>query len=277
MLFLCYFLAFLSTPGTGVYASKKWTPALPRVPSQGTWLVSLENSSVDGYERPVVLVNGLFKPLIEFVQGELVEVSDCSGLLRRVLCYFTKQNMNCIVFGNGCVNYVTLLHIFASQILWLSAAQITVVNNIPADYPSVSDGLTIHWHGLNMRSKGIESTSVHHEKWLALTPYSEFYFLADSSSWFDGTAYVSQCPIYSGKGFTYRFIVDEMPGTYFWHAHAGTLKADGLSGPLIIRPAKGSREPINLKYNAERILTISDWYHTQNGALAMPLNRFVQQ
>jgi len=31
--------------------------------------------------------------------------------------------------------------------------QITVVNNIPTDYPVVSDGVTIHWHGLNMMSE----------------------------------------------------------------------------------------------------------------------------
>jgi hypothetical protein len=25
--------------------------------------------------------------------------------------------------------------------------QVTVVNNIPADWPSVSKGITVHWHG----------------------------------------------------------------------------------------------------------------------------------
>lgn len=33
---------------------------------------------------------------------------------------------------------------------------------------------------------------------------------------YDGTAYVEHCPIRAGSSFTYRFRVDEPPGTYMW-------------------------------------------------------------
>ena len=55
--------------------------------------------------------------------------------------------------------------------------QITVRNNIPEDWPSTSNGISIHWHGFSMRN----------------------------FSWYDGTSYVAQCPIPRGSSFTYRF------------------------------------------------------------------------
>ena len=55
----------------------------------------------------------------------------------------------------------------------------TVYNELPADWPQVTDGISIHWHGFNMRG-------------------AEYY---------DGVAYLHQCPIASGTNFTYRFTV----------------------------------------------------------------------
>ena len=52
-------------------------------------------------------------------------------------------------------------------------------NELPADWPQVTEGITIHWHGLDMRG-------------------AEFY---------DGVAYLHQCPIAPGTNFTYRFTV----------------------------------------------------------------------
>lgn len=43
----------------------------------------------------------------------------------------------------------------------------------------MTDGISIHWHGFNMRG-------------------AEYY---------DGVAYLHQCPIASGTNFTYRFTV----------------------------------------------------------------------
>jgi FtsP/CotA-like multicopper oxidase with cupredoxin domain len=57
--------------------------------------------------------------------------------------------------------------------------QVTVRNNLPLDWPTVATGITVHWHGFHL--KGYE--------------------------WYDGTAYVAQCPIKPGDEFTYRFPV----------------------------------------------------------------------
>lgn len=50
---------------------------------------------------------------------------------------------------------------------------------------------------------------------------------------FDGTAYVATCPIQIGENFTYRFQVNEIPGTYFWHGHVGTVAGDGFRGARV--------------------------------------------
>lgn len=63
--------------------------------------------------------------------------------------------------------------------------------------------------------------------------------------------------------------VNEQPGTYFWHGHAGNEKVDGFFGPLIVRPAG----PEPFQYDEEKTLVLSDNYHTTASALTFPLNR----
>eukprot|EP00775_Hariotina_reticulata_P007423 gene7423-7632_t len=67
--------------------------------------------------------------------------------------------------------------------------EILVKNNIPKNWPTTAKGISIHWHGFAMKN----------------------------FQWYDGTKGVSQCPIAPGTSFTYRFKIDEMPGTYFYH------------------------------------------------------------
>jgi hypothetical protein len=38
-----------------------------------------------------------------------------------------------------------------STALHCACLQITVVNRLPADWPTVLDGITIHWHGFHMK------------------------------------------------------------------------------------------------------------------------------
>ena len=57
--------------------------------------------------------------------------------------------------------------------------QVNVINNIPADFPSAADGISIHWHGFSMRG----------------------------NEWYDGTGHIAQCPILPGANFTYYFQV----------------------------------------------------------------------
>ncbi|KAK9907756.1 hypothetical protein WJX75_009340 [Coccomyxa subellipsoidea] len=119
--------------------------------------------------------------------------------------------------------------------------EVTVYNNLPSTWPLVSEGISIHWHGFSM----------------------------NGAEWYDGVGYLAQCPIQAGTNFTYRFQVNEQPGTYFWHGHAGNEKVDGFVGPLIVRPAG----PEALTYDEEMVLFLSDNYHTSATALTFPLNR----
>eukprot|EP00878_Enallax_costatus_P033800 GHUV01037365.1.p1 GENE.GHUV01037365.1~~GHUV01037365.1.p1 ORF type:complete len:432 (+),score=88.08 GHUV01037365.1:181-1476(+) len=123
--------------------------------------------------------------------------------------------------------------------------EVTVTNNLPADWPEVSNGVSIHWHGFSMKGH----------------------------AWMDGTKYISQCPIARGSSFTYKFQVNEMPGTYFWHDHSSVNQADGLQGPLIVRAKPGTPELVDGKIQDTFTLFLQDWWHNPANALAMRLNR----
>ena len=76
---------------------------------------------------------------------------------------------------------------------------VEVVNQLP------SQVITIHWHGLLMRD----------------------------NNWMDGTAYVTQYPIYPMQKFTYQLIADP-PGTHWYHSHMPYQRSDGLYGAFIV-------------------------------------------
>ena len=50
------------------------------------------------------------------------------------------------------------------------------------------------------------------------------------------------------------------PGTYWYHSHQVAQYPDGLRGPLIVHDPDS---PYKGKYDEERVLTLSDWYHDQ--------------
>ncbi|XP_003384621.1 PREDICTED: laccase-1-like [Amphimedon queenslandica] len=66
--------------------------------------------------------------------------------------------------------------------------------------------VAIHWHGLNQRG----------------------------TNWMDGVQGLTQCGLEPGQSFKYIFQADP-PGTYWYHGHSGSLRADGLFGALIIK------------------------------------------
>lgn len=66
--------------------------------------------------------------------------------------------------------------------------EITVVNDILDSFHTAKQGISMHWHGFRMKD----------------------------APWYDGAAFVNQCPILKGSRWTYRFVVNEFPGTYFW-------------------------------------------------------------
>jgi FtsP/CotA-like multicopper oxidase with cupredoxin domain len=78
---------------------------------------------------------------------------------------------------------------------------VTIINEL-------HEGTSIHWHG----------------------------FEQHGSNEYDGVVDVTQCEIARGRSFTYRFVVNEIPGTYWWHTHH-TAQMGGenyIKGPLIV-------------------------------------------
>ncbi|GLJ51149.1 hypothetical protein SUGI_1088720 [Cryptomeria japonica] len=104
---------------------------------------------------------------------------------------------------------------------------VEVENLLPAE------NVVIHWHGI--RQIG--------------TP------------WNDGTAYVSQCPIFAGETYNYTFCCRHgiAPGTYFYHGHYGLQRTAGLYGWLIVEAAE--KEPFS--YDGDlRILLNEQWHQS---------------
>ncbi|KAJ5182914.1 hypothetical protein N7492_000530 [Penicillium capsulatum] len=99
---------------------------------------------------------------------------------------------------------------------------------------------------------GNESTSVH---WHGL--------FQNGTNHMDGPPAVTQCEIAPGSNFTYNFTVDQS-GTYWYHSHTMGQFPDGFRQILSISDAK---DPYLGKYDEERTLTLSDWYHDQMPSL----------
>jgi iron transport multicopper oxidase len=87
-----------------------------------------------------------------------------------------------------------------------------------------------------------------------------------NTTYADGPAMVTQCPIQPGGVFVYEFIVKQ-PGTYWYHAHIGGQYIDGFRGPFLVND-------VNAPYrvDTEYVLTISDLYHSE----APPLINYYQ-
>ena len=55
------------------------------------------------------------------------------------------------------------------------------------------------------------------------------------STWFDGPAYITQCPIQPDQSYLYNFTITGQRGTLFWHAHISWMRST-VHGAFIIRP-----------------------------------------
>ncbi|XP_052682463.1 uncharacterized protein LOC128163044 [Crassostrea angulata] len=87
---------------------------------------------------------------------------------------------------------------------------------------------TIHWHGMHQKH----------------TP------------WMDGASMISQCPIGPGQRFLYRFKAEPV-GTHWYHSHQGSMRWDGLAGPLIVLPRQ---ERTDLpRVEDDFIIVIQEW------------------
>ncbi|RAK94908.1 multicopper oxidase [Aspergillus ibericus CBS 121593] len=136
-----------------------------------------------------------------------------------------------------------------------------VTANPDGAFPRPVIGINDHWPLPTLRASvgdtiivnvcnnlGNQSTSLH------------FHGLSmKGSPHMDGTAQGSQCGILPGASFQYNFTVHES-GTYWYHSHYHIQYPDGLRGLLIIDDPNSSYKSA---YDAEIVLSLSDWYHHQ--------------
>lgn len=87
----------------------------------------------------------------------------------------------------------------------------------------------------------------------------------------DGAASVTQSAIPPGASFTYKICIpSEQSGTFWYHAHAGLVRADGLYGGFVVHPAAptskvrdliSSKKTSDAKDEKDVLLLVGDWYH----------------
>ncbi|KAH8846586.1 hypothetical protein MCOR01_000044 [Pyricularia oryzae] len=77
---------------------------------------------------------------------------------------------------------------------------------------------TMHWHGIYQIDK----------------------------PWNDGVPGVTQYSVQPRDNYTYSFTVQQQYGSYFYHGHFGPAFADGMRGPIWIRPAAWRPRPYHL-------------------------------
>ncbi|KAF8919352.1 laccase [Mucidula mucida] len=114
--------------------------------------------------------------------------------------------------------------------------KINVINSLTDS--SMLTSTSIHWHGL----------------WQYGTSYA------------DGAAFVTQCPITANNSFLYEFSAEGQAGTFWYHSHMGVQYCDGLRGAFIVYDGEnGENDPHRHLYDVDdenTVITLADWYHT---------------
>ncbi|PHH92493.1 hypothetical protein CDD83_7130 [Cordyceps sp. RAO-2017] len=122
---------------------------------------------------------------------------------------------------------------------------VNVHNSVGGDGNEEERGISVHWHGLFMKG----------------------------ANEMDGVVGLTQCAIPPSQNFTYRFRIDEQQsGTFWYHAHSGVQRADGLYGGLVVhKPVARTGPSASVlsprPYEAEQLLLAGDWYHQPAGAV----------
>ncbi|URE36070.1 Multicopper oxidase [Musa troglodytarum] len=101
----------------------------------------------------------------------------------------------------------------------------------------VTNNVTIHWHGVRQLRTG----------------------------WYDGPAYVTQCPIRTGQSFVYNFTIVGQRGTLLWHAHISWMRAT-LYGPIVVLPKRGVPYPFPKPYKEIPII-FGEWFSVDPEAI----------
>ncbi|MCZ0932640.1 MAG: multicopper oxidase domain-containing protein [Oligoflexia bacterium] len=68
----------------------------------------------------------------------------------------------------------------------------------------------------------------------------------------DGVPYLTSPPIRPGKTHKFEFLIDQFPGTYWYHSHTGLQEQEGLYGAFIIKEKPDQK-------TEELVLVLSDW------------------
>ncbi|MCO5550649.1 hypothetical protein L7F22_004138 [Adiantum nelumboides] len=89
-----------------------------------------------------------------------------------------------------------------------------VIVNVTNDMPDKN--ITIHWHGVRQLR----------------------------TAWYDGPAYITQCPIMPGRSFVYNFTVTGQRGTLLWHAHISWMRST-VHGAFVILPKPHQNYPFS--------------------------------
>ncbi|KAF9060315.1 laccase [Rhodocollybia butyracea] len=108
--------------------------------------------------------------------------------------------------------------------------------------PTMDRSTSIHWHGL----------------------------FQNTTSYADGVAFVSQCPIVANHSFLYDFGVPDQAGTFCFSVQYG----DGLRGPIVIYDSADPNQHLYDVDDESTVITIADWFHPTSlqllAALAPP-------
>ncbi|KAJ7254808.1 yellow laccase [Mycena rebaudengoi] len=89
-------------------------------------------------------------------------------------------------------------------------------------------------------------------------------FFQKGTSYADGPAFVTQCPITPEHSFLYDFKVPDQAGTirtFWYHSHLSTQYCDGLRGVFVV---EDPNDPAKHLYDVDddsTIITLADWYH----------------
>ena len=173
---------------------------------------------------------------LDNVTGEAVPVRanrTCSNFMDRSKANCTEPNW---VDGTNYKVTIAINGVIPSPTLIVDENAIIIVhvnNKLKAEPTS------IHWHGIEQHK----------------TP------------WMDGVGQVTQCAIQASSSFTYAFAATQ-PGTFWYHSHTGTQRAEGLFGALVIREnsATVSRVLAGLEISSfedfpdRHTVVISDWF-----------------
>nr|CAD1817698.1 unnamed protein product [Ananas comosus var. bracteatus] len=101
----------------------------------------------------------------------------------------------------------------------------------------VKYNVTIHWHGVRQLRTG----------------------------WYDGPAYVTQCPIQPGQNFVYNFTLTGQRGTLLWHAHILWLRVT-VHGAIVILPKLRVPYPFPAPHK-ELVVILGEWWKSDTEAV----------